>query len=133
MFANLLNWSIGGVFMRSCSVMVRIPKHILVPSVVLLTLTAIYVQETSMAVILFAIGFGLLGYLMRRLDISVLPFVISFILAGNLETLMRQSFSATGGDPWFLFASPLAVTFMVVSILVVIYYGRGRSGMQGAP
>jgi putative tricarboxylic transport membrane protein len=132
MFANMLNWTIGGVFMRSCGVMVRIPKHILIPSVVLLTLTAIYVQETSMMSIYFAIGFGLLGYLMRRLDISVLPFVITFILAGNLETLMRQSFSATGGDPWFLFTSPLALTFMLFSVAVIVYFGRGRSEIQGA-
>ena len=36
--ANLLNWTIGGAFMRSMGVMVRIPKQRLLPIVLLLTL-----------------------------------------------------------------------------------------------
>ncbi|MGE3246437.1 MAG: tripartite tricarboxylate transporter permease [Beijerinckiaceae bacterium] len=133
MFANFLNWTIGGAFMRSCGIMVRIPKQVLIPAVLLLTLTAIYVQETSMASILFALFFGLLGYVMRRLHISVLPFVITYILAGNLETMLRQAFSASGGDPWFLFTSPLSIVFMAMSAGIVFYFGRGRSSMQGRP
>ena len=117
--ANGLNWTIGGVFMRSMSFMVRIPKHVLLPIVLLLTLTAIYVQETRLEAIWFTIGFGFLGYLMRRVGMSPLPFVIAFILGGRLEDTARQAFSATGGDPFFLFSSLTATVFMVLSIAVV--------------
>ncbi len=47
-FANFLNWTIGGVFMRSMGIMVKVPKQRLLPIVLLLTLTAIYVQQTNM-------------------------------------------------------------------------------------
>lgn len=124
MIANLLNWTIGGVFMRSMGVMVRIPKHILLPAVLLLTLTAIYVQETRMEAIWFALGFGVLGYFMRVLAISPLPFVIAFILGGNLEESARQAFAATGGDPWFLFTSPIAALFMLASVGVIVFTAR---------
>lgn len=119
MIANLLNWTIGGVFMRSMGFMSRIPKHILLPVVLLLTLTSIYVQEARMAAIWFTIGFGVLGYLMRRLGISPLPFVIAYILGAKLEESARQAFAATGGDPWFLFTSPVAAVFMALTALVV--------------
>lgn len=56
--ANLFNWTIGGVFMRSMGFMIRIPKQLLLPSVLLLTLIAIYVQETRLEAIWFALGFG---------------------------------------------------------------------------
>jgi len=65
------------------------------------TLTAIYVQETRIEAAWFAIAFGVLGYLMRLLAISPLPFVIAFILAGNLESIARQAYAATGGDAFF--------------------------------
>ncbi len=120
MVANLLNWTIGGGFMRVASVMVRVPKHILLPIVLMLTLTAIYVQEARMSAIWFAIAFGVLGYLMRRLGMSPLPFVIAFILGANLEDTARQAFSATGGDPWFLFTSPVAAIFMGLAALFVL-------------
>lgn len=124
---NGLNWTIGGVFMRSVGVMARVPKHILLPIVLLLTLTAIYVQETAMSAIWIAVGFGFLGYAMRRVGMSPLPFVIAFILGGNLEDTARQAFSATGGDPFFLITHPIALAFVLMSVGVVVYNLR-RSG-----
>ena len=131
MFANFLNWTIGGVFMRATGVMVHVPKQILLPIVLLLTLTAVYVQETSLSAIVILLGFGLLGYVMRRLQMSVLPFVIAFILANNLETGLRQAFSGSGGDPWFLFKSPLALLFIALSIGVVVFFSTGKKRHGG--
>ncbi len=128
MVANLFNWVLGGKFMRLMGVMTRIPKHRLLPVVLLLTLTAIYVQENSMSAIWFAIGFGFLGYFMRRLSISPLPFVIAFILGGRLETTGRQAFSATGSDPWFLFSSVTSVVFLLLAVWVIAYFSL-KKGM----
>jgi putative tricarboxylic transport membrane protein len=119
MVANAFNWTIGGAFMRAAGIMVRVPKHILLPIVLMLTLTAIYVQETRMQAVWFAIAFGVLGYLMRRVGMSPLPFVIAFILGGKLEDSARQAFAATGGDAWFLFSSPIAALFMLLAVLFV--------------
>ena len=128
-FANGLNWTFGGVFMRSMGVMVRVPKQRLLPIVLLLTLTAIYVQQTSMFAIYVTLFFGLLGYIMRKLKISVLPFVIAFILANNLEEAMRQAFAVTGSDPWFLLASPISVVFIALSIVVVVFFARNQKDL----
>lgn len=127
MLANLMNWTVGGLIMRAMGIMTRIPREWLLPSVLLVTLTAIYVQETNLTAVWIAIGFGVLGYLMRRLEISVLPFVIAFILAGNLEATARQAFSATGGDPYFLFKSPTALVFIALAVGVVAYTARQSS------
>ena len=125
--ANALNWTIGGVFMRWVGIMARVPKVRLLPIVLLLTLTAIYVQETSMSAIWITLFFGLLGYVMRRVDMSPLPFVIAFILGGNLEATARQAFAATGADPFFLVNSPLAFAFMAIAMGVVLYSSRKPS------
>ena len=82
-----------------------------------------------------AIGFGVIGYLMRRLDISVLPFVIAYILADDFERLIRQAFSASGADPWFMLKSPIAVVFLVAAVVVAIFLSRnplGRAVVQHA-
>ena len=118
--ANALNWTIGGVFMRWVGVMALIPKSS-VPVVLLLTITAIYVQETSMLAVWITLFFGLVGYLMRRMGMSPLPFVIAFILGGNLEATARQAFAATGADPFFLLKSPIAALFIALAVFVIIY------------
>ena len=126
-FANFLNWTLGGVFMRSMGIMIRVPKQRLLPVVLLLTVTSIYVQQTSMFAIYVTVFFGMIGYFMRKLDLSVLPFVIAFILANNLEEAMRQAFAVTGANPWFLFASPVSVGFMGLAVLVILFFSRHRS------
>ena len=74
-----------------------------------------------MIAIWITICFGLLGYTMRRVDMSPLPFVIAFILGGNLEATARQAFAATGGDPLFLFTSPIALVFMMLTLGVITF------------
>jgi putative tricarboxylic transport membrane protein len=73
----------------------------------------------------FLLAFGLLGYLMRKIAMPILPFVIAFILAGNLETALRQAFAVSDADPLFLFRSPLSLTFLILSVVVVIFFTRG--------
>ena len=116
--------------MRSMGFMIRIPKHILLPIVLLLTLTAIYVEQTRMEAMWFAIGFGVLGYFMRRVGMSPLPFVIAFILGGRLEDTARQAFSATGSDYFFLFTSPISLLFMLLSLAVVVYTARNKKAQS---
>lgn len=119
--ANGLNWTLGGMFMRGVGIMARVPKHILLPIVFLMTLTAIYVQETSLTAVWITVGFGILGYIMRKIRMSPLPFVIAFILSAKLEDTARQAFAATGADPFFLFKSPIALAFLVMTVGVILY------------
>jgi len=126
MLANIMNWIIGGRFMRVIGIMASVPKHVLLPIVLLLTLTAIYVQENSFTALYFAFAFAFLGYLLRKLKIPILPFVIAFILASNLETAFRQAFAVADGDPYFLFKSPLSVVFFLLSVAVIIFFSRPR-------
>ena len=128
-FANFLNWTLGGVFMRSMGIMIRVPKQRLLPVVLLLTVTSIYVQQTSMFAIYVTVFFGMIGYFMRKLDLSVLPFVIAFILANNLEEAMRQAFAVTGANPWFLFVSPVSMGFMGLAVFVILFFSRHRSAV----
>ncbi|UTW13112.1 tripartite tricarboxylate transporter permease [Marinobacterium rhizophilum] len=128
MLANLLNWTLGGAFMRRIGILQHIPAAMMMPVVLLVTLTAVYIQDAHMSSIYMALGFGFVGYLMRKLDISVLPFVIAFILADDFERLIRQGFAASGGDPWFLFASPVSIAFLVGAILVATVLSRNPVG-----
>ena len=124
--ANFTNWIVGGHIMQMMSVMSRVPKQILMPTVFLVTITAVYAQETSLYAIICLLGFGLLGLAMRLTKIPVLPFIIAYILGGILERTARQAFASTGADPYFLFSSPIAIIFMLLAALIIILFSRGR-------
>ena len=122
--ANILNWAGGLQVMRLMGNMIHIPKQILLPSVLLLTIAGVYVQDTNLLSVIWLVLFGIMGFVMRLCTIPILPFVIAFILTGPLERTARQAFSATGGDPWFLFSSPICVMLMAGSLFVLVYFAR---------
>ena len=122
--ANVLNWLGGLHVMRLMGNMIHIPKQILLPSVLLLTIVGIYVQDSNMLAVVWLVMFGFLGFVMRLCGLPILPFVIAYILTGPLERTTRQAFSATGGDPLFLFSSPICVLLMAGCVFVLFYFAR---------
>jgi len=115
--ANLLNWVGGLHLMRLMGNMIRIPPQILMPSVLVLTIAAIHVQDPSLTAVLWLVAFGLLGFFMRLTQIPVLVFVIAFILGRPLERTARE-------DPFFLVSSPISIALMLASIGVLVYFAR---------
>lgn len=122
--ANAFNWTVGGVFLRSLGVLAREPRSIMMPVVLLVTLTAVYAQDGGFIAIWVVMIFGLIGYVGRRLDVSILAFVIGFLLSPRLEELIRGGYSASGGDPLFLLKSPLAVAFLIGAELILVFASR---------
>ena len=126
---NIFNWTVGRWVLRSLGILARIPKTLMLPIVLLITLTAVYAQDGGFVAIWVVLIFGALGYLLRRLDISLLPFVSGFILSPKLEELIRGGYSASGNDPLFLVKSPLALVFLAMSVAIGVLMGR-RSGKK---
>lgn len=121
---NVFNWTIGGVIMRYLGILARVPKTIMLPVVLLITLTAVYAQDGGFIAIWIVLIFGLIGYALKRLDISILPFVIGFLLSPRLEELIRGGYSASGGDALFLVKSPIALAFLVASVFIIYFATR---------
>ncbi len=118
--ATLFNWTLGGVLMGFLSHLVRIPKTLILPAILTVSLVAAYVQDGGYLGLMTACIFAVIGYALRRLDISILPFVIGFLLAPALEGLVRGSFTASGGDPFFLLRSPISLVMLALAVYLLV-------------
>ena len=67
---------------------------------------AVNVQALDLALLLV---FGLLGLMMRRFGLPVLPLIIGVILGPRIERQLRQSLQLGGGDWTSLFTEPVAI------------------------
>lgn len=128
--ANLFNWTVGGVFLRSLGILSKVPMTLILPVILLVTITASYAQDGGFIAVWTMLVFGLIGYVFRKLHVSILPFVIGFILAPQLETMVRGGFTASGGDPLFLLKSPISVTFLCLAVLLLMF---GRRQVSRSP
>jgi putative tricarboxylic transport membrane protein len=63
--------------------------------------------------------FGLLGFMMRRFAIPVLPLILGVILGPLMELKFREALSISGGDASGLVNEPLAVVVYAIVVLAV--------------
>jgi putative tricarboxylic transport membrane protein len=95
-----------------------VPAGILMQLVLVVAGIGVYSLNESMVELYLALGFGALGYVMRKLSIPIPPLVLSIILGSLLEKSLRQSMTISGGDLGFLVGSPIAASLLVLSVLV---------------
>ncbi len=63
--------------------------------------------------------FGLLGLMIRRIGLPVLPLIIGVILGPRIERQLRQSLQLGGGDWGNLFTEPVAIAVYVCMVLLI--------------
>ena len=78
---------IGRAGIRIWAQFVRIPKHVVLPTVVILCVIGVYIPSNSMFDVGLLFLFTGLGYLMRKGGFSIVCLVIGFILGDDFDFL----------------------------------------------
>lgn len=103
---------------------VRVSEGVLFPVVVVLCVLGAYVLASSIFDIWIMLGFGILGYLMRKFDYPAAPLLVGFILGPLIEVSLRQSLIISGGSALIFVTRPLALLFLALSIVAIVYIVR---------
>lgn len=109
-FLLLLNLPLVGVFVR----ILLIPRWILMPAVVVLAYIAVYAATGSAFDLIAMTAFGLVGYVMRKLDFPLAPVILAVVLGPMMELNLRRAMSMSNGDLGVLVGSPLAIVLWVM-------------------
>lgn len=107
----VLNLPMIGLFTR----LMMTPTWALMPIVVAVTFVGIYGISNSIFDLKMMVFFGLLGYLLRKLDVSLVPLVLGLLLGGDMERNLRRAMSISDGDWSILIASPISITLYILT------------------
>ena len=122
----ILNLPLVGIFVR----LLAVPTAILMPTVTLICFLGVYAISHSVFDIFMMIGVGVFGYLLRKVDIPLVPVILGVLLGDYMEVNLRRALNLSSGEIGILFGSPLAITlwvFIVLSLtLPFILRARGR-------
>ncbi|MEP4247507.1 MAG: tripartite tricarboxylate transporter permease [Tateyamaria sp.] len=94
----------------------QVPAWILLPGVTMISTTGIFALTGSYFDLLMLVGFGILGYFLRKLDVPTVPVILGILLGGNMEDALRRAMTLSDGDPTYLFSSPIAIGLWVAAI-----------------
>lgn len=96
-----------------------VPYRLLAPIILAVCVLGAYAPRNTMTDVWVALGAGLFGYLMRRLDWPMAPVLLGFLLGPMFESALRQTLSLSGGDIGILFDRPLCVRFLATAAVVL--------------
>jgi len=108
----LMNVPMVKVFVR----VLQVPPAILLPGVTMISFIGIYSLSGSYFDLLLMIGFGILGYVLRKLDIPTVPVILGILLGGNMEDALRRAMVISDGDGWYLFSTPISIGLWIAAI-----------------
>jgi putative tricarboxylic transport membrane protein len=95
----------------------RIPKKILLPLVILFCITGMYTVNNSVFDIWMMLLFGALGFIMRKWAYEGAPLLLALVLGPKLEAAFRQSLMISHGDFSTFVDRPVSLVFLLGTLI----------------
>lgn len=111
-----LNLPLVGVFVQ----MLRIRGSIMAPIILLVALCGVFSVRNSLFDVITAIGFGVVGYILRKAKFDLGPFILGFILGPILEVEFRRTMLVSDGDFGIFLDRPVFLGLVMVILIAVV-------------
>ncbi len=118
--ANFFSLIINIAFIPAFIAVLKMPFTILAPVIFGLCVVGGYVPTLDMHDVWLMFVFGVVGYLMRKLDYPLAPAVLAIVLGPLAERSVRQSLIGSHGDISIFFSRPISGTIMVIAIILLV-------------
>jgi putative tricarboxylic transport membrane protein len=107
----ILNLPMIGIFTR----LMMTPTWALMPIVAAVTFVGVYSISNSVFDLEMMVFFGVVGYILRKMDVSLVPLVLGLLLGGDMERNLRRAMSISDGDWSILVASPISIGLYILT------------------
>src|SRR6266498_1958334 len=143
LIASMYTGNVIGVLMVLAFVplfaaILRIPFAILTPLIVVVCAIGSYAVHNSMLDIWYMLIFGVIGYVFKKLDYPLAPFVLALVLGDMAENALRQSLIMSQGSLAIFFIRPIAGAITSVAVFffilpIITPWWRRMRGVPPAP
>jgi putative tricarboxylic transport membrane protein len=116
--ANLVLLPVGLLAIRAGGFVMRLPRPILLPIIVLFCIVGAYAVNGSLFDVGLMLGFGVLGLFCERHRISLGAMVLGIILGGPLEERFVQTLSGGQGNLLAFIERPVAASLALLCLLI---------------
>jgi putative tricarboxylic transport membrane protein len=99
--------------------LLRTPRPYLYAGILFFAVLGAYAVNLQWLDLALLLVFGLLGLMMRRFGLPVLPLIIGVILGPRIERQLRQTLQLNGGDWSGVFSEPIAVVVYVIIVALL--------------
>jgi putative tricarboxylic transport membrane protein len=112
----VLNLPLIGIWVQ----VLRVPYAILFPLILLFCVIGVYSVSNAIFDVYLMIGFGVVGYLMKKFGYEPAPLVLAFVLGPLLENNLRKSLILSQGDFSTFVTRPISAACLTVAALLLL-------------
>ena len=114
-FLIILNVPLIGIWVK----ILEIPHRILFPLILMFCIIGAYSVNFSILDLNLMVGFGVMGYLMRKFEYEPAPLCLAFILGPRLEIAMQSSLSISQGSFTIFMTRPISAACLGIAFLLL--------------
>lgn len=118
---NIFMFLQGALFNRLFANVARIPFSVLVPCIVIFCVIGGFSVANNSFNVFVLLGFGLLGYIMKRLGFPLAPMTIALVLGKLTENNLRRALILSQGSISIFFTRPLSLVFLLIAVASLLY------------
>jgi TctA family transporter len=112
----VLNLPLIGIWVR----MLLVPYRLLAVSILFFCCIGTYSLNNAAEEVYLIAFFGVLGYLLVKLECEPAPLLLGFILGPLMEVYMRRAMLLSRGDSMVFFQRPLSLTFLIMAAILLL-------------
>jgi putative tricarboxylic transport membrane protein len=98
----------------------RLPYTIIMGFIVIFASVGAYSVNNNLFDVWMMLGFGVLGYVMKKLEYPIVPLVLALVLGRLAENSLRQALIISGGSLFIFFTRPISGIFIAAGILAYL-------------
>ncbi|HKW82253.1 MAG TPA: tripartite tricarboxylate transporter permease, partial [Burkholderiaceae bacterium] len=99
----------------------RIPFSIIAPIIIVICAIGAYTVHNAMLDIWFMLGFGVIGYVFKKLDYPLAPLVLALVLGDKAEDSFRQAMLVSQGDLMIMWSNPLVGSITTLALIMLLW------------
>jgi putative tricarboxylic transport membrane protein len=99
----------------------RIPFAIIAPIIIVVCAIGAYTVHGAMLDVWFMLLFGVIGYVLKKLDYPLAPLVLSLVLGDRAEAAFRQTMMGSRGGLGVFWSNPLVGTITTLALAMLFW------------
>jgi len=99
----------------------RMPFAAVAPVMMLICAIGAYAVHHAILDVGLMLGFGIVGYMLKKLDYPLAPLVFALVLGDRVEDSYRQSMLMSQGNPLVFFSSGLAAALTALALTMLLW------------
>lgn len=99
---------------------ILVPYKILYPLILIITMLGAYSLNNSLWNVWLMMIFGIIGYIMKKLEFPLAALTLSYILGDQIESTLLQSLALSKNGFMIFFTRPISGTIMAVCLVLVV-------------